>query len=441
MRLLVAPWGNPKWSEVDYLFDGERIRSRTSLTAIQRAISPDRTLILVLDTLASRGSDYEEVERGVRERVRGFAEENGLMNFEIIVAPGVGNFKNGEFRGSMLDYYHYTMFRLAEELAEGDEEGVEVHLDLTHGINFMPVLTYRALKELLGIASIFTNARLVVYNSDPYSKDVSKELIVNKLEDEIVRPEPPSNLTEEKRPVVFLELSEEEREVVRKEKLSILDEVEAIRRREVLAFMGGLLGGLPLSVYTFFVSSEDLRRILLRTLEVYRSYIEVSEGDRLSVRRKIGLGSDFRTYVLAYLMSRFLERRGVGRKRKVSLKDIDRLREEIFWFDERSSVTLQKEVHHLKAVTYGIDLLDWTTYRAVEERGSLVAERLEDGPDERNFLAHGGLERNVVEIAKIDGEIYLRYSDRYLSTIKRLSSRILRPPSAGTRTVTGALEG
>jgi len=116
--------------------------------------------ILVLDTLSHLESEnYEDIVKEVKEKTESFIKENlNIDNYEIIVCPGVGTFPNGKFYGNLVDYYSFALYELSKRF-DGD---LEVHLDLTHGLNYMPVLTYRVVKDLLEIQSIKNNVRLVV---------------------------------------------------------------------------------------------------------------------------------------------------------------------------------------------------------------------------------------------------------------------------------------
>jgi CRISPR-associated protein Csx1 len=86
----------------------------------------------------------------------------------------VGVFENWNFIGNMEDFYGYVLYKFVDILSaefDKDLEDLELYLDLTHGINFMPVLTYRAIREISEI--ITANATLHVYNSDPYRREAS----------------------------------------------------------------------------------------------------------------------------------------------------------------------------------------------------------------------------------------------------------------------------
>ena len=190
MKLLIAPWGNPEaWDKVTYIYNDYRKESYTSLHILQHVLKPDYTIIIALDTLAKDGNNYEEILNDAENIIWSYARIFCIINPKIIIAPGVGEFidrclnKRKSFKGSMKDYYAYIIYKLTEIFSEilmkKDINRIEVHLDLTHGINYMPTLTYRAIRELLGIISIVKDVTLKVYNSDPYveerRKDKSKE--------------------------------------------------------------------------------------------------------------------------------------------------------------------------------------------------------------------------------------------------------------------------
>ena len=189
--ILISPWGDPRqWSDVTYIYDNVKLKSKTSLKILQQRLQPEKTLIIGLDTLAKEGSNYSELKKDAETLLEESVKEFGLGNTEILIAPGKGDFFNGTFEGNMMDYYYYTLWKLSEMLI-GDNIPEEIHLDLTHGINFMPVLTYRAVKQVLGVLGIFKrDIKLRVYNADPFVPNVTGELSINMVEDSTVIPTP-----------------------------------------------------------------------------------------------------------------------------------------------------------------------------------------------------------------------------------------------------------
>ncbi|HIE33364.1 MAG TPA: TIGR01897 family CRISPR-associated protein, partial [Thermodesulfobacteriaceae bacterium] len=163
MKLLIAPWGNPfNWKEIRYRFETTTCTSKTSLCVLVKALKPERILILVADSLVrsekvKETPGYEAIKEAVKEDIGEFLEKTcfseDLSKVEICVLPGTGYFQNGSFEGRILDYYYRLLYELAKIASESELS--EIHLDLTHGLNFMPVLTYRAVKEILQVVSFF----------------------------------------------------------------------------------------------------------------------------------------------------------------------------------------------------------------------------------------------------------------------------------------------
>ncbi|HID18445.1 TPA: CRISPR-associated protein, partial [Candidatus Bathyarchaeota archaeon] len=101
MKILIAPWGNPaQWREKIYTFEGKCLNSKTSLKIVQEVLNPDQTVIIGLDTLAEKSRNYSEVKVDAEERIRGFADGFELKGYGVLVAPGIGTFKNGIFTGN-----------------------------------------------------------------------------------------------------------------------------------------------------------------------------------------------------------------------------------------------------------------------------------------------------------------------------------------------------
>ena len=98
MDVLIAPWGNPSgWKKVIYEFNGREVRSNTSLKILQENINPDKTIIIGLDTLAEKGRNYQEVKTNSEEKIKEYADKFGLVNYEVLIAPGIWIFPNGTF--------------------------------------------------------------------------------------------------------------------------------------------------------------------------------------------------------------------------------------------------------------------------------------------------------------------------------------------------------
>ncbi|MDY6985650.1 MAG: CRISPR-associated CARF protein Csx1 [Candidatus Thermoplasmatota archaeon] len=401
--ILIAPWGDPtKWESVKYVVEGVKEEACTSLVPLKKLLNPEKILIIALDSLAEGGEDYKEVKRNAEEKVRRCAEGFGLNNFDIIIGPSKGSFSTGmTFDGEMMDFYYYTLAELALYLM--DHSSDEIALDVTHGINFETVLTYRALRDILAMVSFFKETNLRVYNSDPYINDTTKELLINEIENTKVSARLPDAKMQGKLLLKGRGLSNEECR-----KLSKEQEING----EISAFIGSFYNALPLALCTFAQDPEELRRLIERVLSLYDECVEVKGK---TVCRKTRFSGDLYPCVAACVLAFY---GNMERREEVPLRDIEKIAE-IFKRDERFKVRIGKEIEEIKNVCESRIIPEWTSYNWIyaEKIAEKKAIPVSNKRDKRNFLAHSGFERNSVEIKK-DEEIMLRYSKDSLKDVK-----------------------
>jgi len=418
MKLLIAPWGNPSsWNELFYDFMGVEVKSYTSLKILHEVIKPDKTIIIGLDTLADTGRNYEEVKVNAGKKIRGYANKFGLKEYSVIVAPGIGTFQQGDFRGEALDYYYYVIAKISFDLLKNSEKTLNIHLDLTHGLNYTTILTYRAIKEVLELFSIFKEVAFTAYNADPFSPN-AKRLSINVTEDEESIPKPPDEKIRQGRTLEPLDLNHHERRKLFEKELKCIKEVN---KSEVSAFLGALYNGLPLALFRFFPQIDKLKEIVLTTMKVYEKYVDVKSNKQLNVTRKVKFGKDFKVYVFAYLIGTLLRKYNLifCRKNKVTLSEIESLKSKLFSFDERVEVKIDRDIHNIKERIESKIIDNWQVYNVV--LGNTLG-----GVDDRNFLAHSGFEGNAVELRKHNGKLLLRYREEKIRTIAKHCQRGLK---------------
>jgi len=193
MKILIAPWGHPRgWKDVVYNFNKHRGKAKTPLKILQNEINPDKIIIIGLDTIADKGRTYADVKKAAQEIISEYAKKYGIKNYDVLIAPGIGNFPNGKFEGEALDYYYYLFAKLALMFCELEDGILEITLDTTHGINYSTILSYRAVKELLQYISIFKKIKFMAVNSDPAGNNITDKdvLNVNVIESVEVTPVP-----------------------------------------------------------------------------------------------------------------------------------------------------------------------------------------------------------------------------------------------------------
>lgn len=419
VKLLIAPWGDPSnWKEVVYEFDKRMVRSSTSVKILQESVNPDKTIIIGLDTLAERGGSYQEVKVDAEEKIKGYADKFGLVNYEVLIAPGIGTFSNGIFYGDALDYYYYVIAKISLKLLENHEDALYIHLDLTHGINYSTILTYKAVKEIAEIFSVFKEVKFKAYNADPSIPKFANKLSINVIEDSLPMRILPAEKIVQRRLLEPINLSSEERSELFKNELRGVREIDD---SEISAFIGALYNGLPLALFRFYPQRDKLKEIILKVLECYERYIDVERQDKLRVVRRVRIGRDFKVYVFAYVIAVLLKdlRLISFRKKEVTLEEVENVNNCLFKFDERFKNRIESDIFTFKEDLKGREIRDWRIYNEILGRN--IGE-----PDERNFLAHSGFERNIVEVKKEGNKIMLRYRENRIRTIAGLCQRGLR---------------
>lgn len=423
MKLLIAPWGNPLgWNEVKYRFGEVESVSRTSLKVLLAALNPEYTVILVADSLLDKASlrkntNYASAKTAVRHKIFNFLKDGHIpldkTKLDIWVLPGRGCFKNGVFEGEVLDYYYRLLYELAGLFNESDFK--EVHLDLTHGLNFMPVLTYRAVKEILKVVSFFVPIKFVAYNADPFVREARMELLtLHVVEQEILQPTFPSlhpyEIDENARFFNSPIIDSDQNSLYRVNKNWV---------KNLLTFLGGAFYGLPLVLSTFFLAPQEIEKHLKDSLREYEKNVELNLNDNIHLRHRGSFTPFFRVLVLSWLFSHLLEKRNLLKRpqKEISLETIAKMVKDLFSRHLIFENILKNELHNLKKISPSNE---WKLLNEIW--GGTSSESI----DRRNFFAHGGFERNAVLVRRGPEGTEFKYRKEILATLQKFVIKALR---------------
>ncbi len=407
MRIFVAPLGNPKgYKQRRYrLKDGPK-EGILSSAIIAEEIRPDKILFIVGDTLAEsyeiKDEDYRRMTQKIEEEVKRFLKGQLKSDgYEILTAPAVITRGNYSFIGEMLDYYYYILYHLALILVEGKSKCIDMHVDVTHGVNYMTILCYRAVIDILGWLALFHKVNITVYNSDPVLGDKEEYILnINQIENREIMGRPLQEMFSNNARPIYLS-SGDGKEISNRFKLL------SMKKSEINAFIGSIYNGLPLALYTFYNESSDIKNIIDIALDMFRENIDLKMDDGLRVERKASFTNDFKICVYAYITSRLLEEQHcidrLDEAKGIDINTIEKITREFFKYDERLSNRIDKDLHDIKCNVEKNKgkASKWISY--IELIGKSRGE-----PDERNFLAHSGFEHNLIEVVS-NGEIRLRY--------------------------------
>lgn len=182
----MCTWGEPRgWRYARYVSDDKSVRDFSTLGILCERERPAKVIVVALDTLADpkiaqKADSFGKIEEPVRSYVAQFlCGACKEADVEVHVLPGILE-RREEGRRVIFESNPGSEFLplLTKLLVEKGLEvraklGVDVTdlvLDVSHGVNFMPVLAMRAAEEAAAAlaAAEAKPVRLRVYQSDPY---------------------------------------------------------------------------------------------------------------------------------------------------------------------------------------------------------------------------------------------------------------------------------
>ena len=423
--ILITTWGDPRqWEEVTYIIDERRYsrKTKSSLPAIVDYTypKPEKVLLIVLDTIVkSPFSSYGELKYSVMKYYQDFLNTLNIeVPVEVIIAPGAGKFKLNdgryvEFHGSLTDFHAYVTFEIARRLAQVHKGDLTVHLDLSHGVNFMPSLTYASVSEVLGALAVARKVYLRVYNAEPFIRGVTSELNIHTVEDR----ELSANLKPEALPPNSSLL--EPRTVDKRERVNVESRISDVKINKAIidelnGFLSSLINGLPLAYYSFYPDVNNLEQLLNKAVELWLSNMKITVGDgNIVVERDTRFRGEFISCTIIWTVARALND---GKKTEVKLEELENLRRKVFhrWAKLNSMISYDLEEIEKDVYKSGLELNNWTVLDQIIEKpyGGVRTRSKTSVPEAkliRNFLAHSGLERRLIYVKRAFGEIQLCY--------------------------------
>lgn len=434
-RLLIAAWGLPWteycagvrswwWEEVAYVFEDEqKERSRSTLKPLIEKLQPDGVVVVVQDTVYAEkmAVDYRELQRQVEEMYREAAKVMGIDGVDFVVVPGKGNFRNkgcgGEvalqIEGRLVDFKHYAYYKLASWLLErlGSEEKVKIALDLSHGMNYMPTLLYYAVEDLAQMTAYVKEVELEVYNSDPHIKGVQSLTIHKVLHRREVKPMVKRmRFRGRVKPLKFGKMAEVKAS-------EVAEEIDKLPAKELNAFVGAVVHGLPLVLAYAFPDTARLRDALRRAEEFYIDNTKVEAGDGwVKIRHGVSLTEDFEHLARVWYLASILEKFAGMKRSRDKVCDVGEIAERVFGKDEALRLKIGYELY---AFDYYVDKRQSSCGQSLWDPHDCVNILQQKDRFRRNFHAHAGLQICVTERTE-DG--CLRYKADALDYVYEASS-------------------
>ncbi len=443
--IIVTTWGNPsRWEEVEYRIKDTHVCSKTTLMPLlQHFYSQNydvtHLIIIVLDTLASllgnKPRDYADlksmVERFILSKLSEFKDISKPTvelptNTRIIVAPGFGSYSSKpypyRFKGSMSDYYVYTYAEIFNAARKSMDMGGEnlLALDLSHGINFMPSLTYRAVRDILEALHIKTECKLVLFNSDPHFRGV-KKIEIHRFEDHLThhisfrmaRNMFRNNIQLKLKTFFnYKNLTPPEIETLEKK----LRQYDSGALRNTLLSLSGYRGPLPLALLHYRHEAlnpvntleEALPNLLIEIMD-RNVHIHISDSEITVERRLHAKQQAVEIHKAVTWARQILEL--TPQIQEPTLKDIYKLAGRLYKGKGLRHLYIHNELARFTRKIYEALIkkpLETHNYISIPA----LTQQEEKTPDKRNFFAHCGLELNMVEVKITEPEQFIRKAAR-----------------------------
>lgn len=450
MKLLIEIWGNYNaWKNVTYTYGDKTVNSSTTLPLLLDSIKPDSSIIIVADTLLENEIAYNTVtldsndknfystvcsavERSTKTFIHTSLENFDVKDFvntiSVIVAPAVGTFNHTHFNGNPNNFFSYIYYYLAKTavtIAQNTHESLEIYLDITHGINYMTMMTYRAIKDICSILAYFFNVTFIVLNSDPYVGAENTNLNINKIEKSKINPvfnffkypqfdsgkwlKVSPNIDNEKKATVNKNLQEHIKAF--SPNTTYID--------QCYCFASAVYNALPLFIVNFYPDIHKLITTIDRIVKVFFDHISMyhnNKNNKLTVQQQVDLTPSFISLVQISLFAQCLANKyNVEKKEEctiTTLYDVIDLYSTFKAFKSRINRELIKIEEAIKQ--YPAPLSTYTVYGYI-----LMGDKYEQTHtvDDRNFFAHAGLTYDNIQIKKFNDTIFIKPKDESVANI------------------------
>ena len=416
-KILVAIWGNfSAWKDANYRYKNKIYTSSTTLPLLLDTIKPNYTYIILADTLMDKYDNIFTYQEGlarikneagafIKEKIRSYPTKLKEDNINILILPAVGTFSRSRFVGNPNNFYALVYFELARNIlrnlgsklafiSENNKPCLELYLDITHGLNFMTMMTYRAVKDILQIIAYFCNVRLIVLNSDPLVGSGNIDLNINEIEK--INVIPAFNFYRYSDTMLLIQSP------------SGHEGVNALTKRmdRLYAFCSAFLHGLPVYMYYFYEKPKEDE--IENIVKLFYDHIKVNVNGTFEVIQGLNFGESFISLLQGFLLSNLLM---VNAKDDgvVKMDDIERIKG-IFKHSRTILQRLERELGKIKRVRIGSEFKDYGFYAEAYYSPN-------DYFDGRNFFALCGFVHNLIELKREGNTIFIKPKQRFIEKI------------------------
>ncbi|MCX7759096.1 MAG: CRISPR-associated CARF protein Csx1 [bacterium] len=450
MKIYIATWGNPfAWKETQYRYRNEMFKSCSTLGIIDKIENPDRIIIISLDSIADQDpncincKEYNPIVEIAKNKIQEYIINNLKLDYllnkmDIIISLSVGEFQRLSVVGQSTDFYFHTFHSLSKFFIEyfltnknkiKISDNIEIIIDISHGINFMPVICYSVTRMILNIwGFLFNNLRIRVLNSDPFIGQANPEYLnINVIEETRIVPRiyissNDFSLSTSLLVSPFIEDSLK-KEIVKRKNEFTLEENNTYR--EALIFLSAFYNKLPLHTAVYLPDKQKIVELINKIINEHLKYVtlEIKGEQKLKVQRSLFINYHFENLLKALTVISIFEYLGVKNFDEIELDELKKLNQQLFKNFSVEKNRAEVEIEEIKQKEKYI-IGNFREYINIENefRKQLRLNTLQfaNTIDRRNFFAHAGFEYNSIKIKKVGGKIFLKVNEIFKKEIENI---------------------
>ncbi|MCX8125388.1 MAG: CRISPR-associated CARF protein Csx1 [Spirochaetes bacterium] len=452
MKLLIEIWGNYQaWRRVTYSYNNNSIDSSTTLPLLYTEIKPDKSIIIVADTLIEneiaanptqyhQDISYSELCKKVHDSTfefiktatQNFCPASMYHSVSVLVAPAVGTFRHTQFIGNPNNFFSYIYFFLAKTVIAiaqtNNDDTIEIYVDITHGINYMTMITYRTIKDICTILAHFFNITFVVLNSDPFVGAENINLTINQIEKVKVMPQ---LVIYKHRDTLPLRISHNLDNCLKADINKMLQDnmkhtipnFRNLLENTIYPFAGAACNAAPIFMIYFFPDLNILHTTVENIVELFFKYFNIRTTNKLCIQQQVDFTSTFITLLQNWLFAQLLATKySIAQYNEIKLSLIYSLMN-VLKDNQIATSRIYREVEKIKAFDNKMSIPHiYNDYGKINMGENYQPDT---NVDTRNFFAHAGFGYTFTQLKKEQNTIYIKPKDQAVDSIKNTLSNSL----------------
>jgi len=407
MKLLFAPIGDPKnYDEVTYTIDSKSFKTNASFMAIEQALNLDKTIVYAGLSLCdiSKYKDYTSCSNDISTFVKNKLQ---LNNETVIVAPNIYGNKFIQIDRKNTLYFNFIYYNTLNILNR--EKPDEIYIDVTHGINYMPLLATDAIKLATYTYIIEKNTiDLTIFNSEPIMPRNPGPYNIDKVFTEKL------NVRQALLSVLMPFLSKENKNNITNK---VLKEIMNCDTDLIYSNANALFSG----IFAFLILSRKEIEECVKSIEQkigildYNNFkVNIEISDSLVYKDKMPIELSY-LHSLLTIIGKIIS--NLPDDSCVKINDIKKLAKKFSISETISSLVLseidsinkKKNINENPQLLADIEAQCKHNERSEEKLATMESKKSICQPNERNLFAHGGFEQNVTYLWKKNEQICMSY--------------------------------